>query len=274
MGVAFIVRGPKAVMRILSVLPQSSLRVLSAVLGQRHAIQPVAVEHLVAGNGPLDHDLLVIDPEAIPERLYRATLEALQRRPIAVGLYADLSPSSCRRALDASTCGFAELVLRNFYRTQRALECRLEAAAVGSAGAALLRRVAGRIRMVPPDLRLHLTAMFGGAPTQGPVSELAAAAVMPRRTVDRWVSRVGISSALDLMRGIGVAASFLPLSRVWPLGDVDVETTGYASARSGNTAYHKFLNMTVRQAAKRLTAEEVGARIATKLVVRGVSSML
>jgi AraC-like DNA-binding protein len=202
-------------MRILALLPGASCRVLEHALvgGQLVAREPsaAATAATVAAVQNRECDVLVVDPGALSDELFQSLLPVLSHGRVPVLLFASLTPASARRVVRAAEVGVHELVVRGAEDAPQVIARKLASLYHPSAPAHLLNRAAPRFRRFPERLQVASVSLFGSGALPRWVNELAAASGCARRSVDRWMERVGIEGASTLLDTARLARVWEPL---------------------------------------------------------------
>lgn len=153
------------------------------------------LEHL---RGPA-HVCAIIDPAALDVDHLVETVACLQRQPRPVIVCAPSLPERIQDAVRIASETGAAVAVQSSTQDQRALARTLLAVVPPTDAALLLALLESRLTELPSSLRTCLAAMFApDAPVQSPAS-LATCAGMSRRSLDRWLSRVGAPSARRLV---------------------------------------------------------------------------
>lgn len=196
-------------MRIVTLLPDDSERALRRVLSPsdttRRAPDGGALAELARAERV---DAVVFDPTAMSAAEWAAARALLEDASIPVLLYAPLTTASAPRLVEASAVGVHEMLLRGVDDDEATVRRRLESLRTPEPSAAVLSRLAPSMLRLPAHLQSVAVPLFCAAPIPRWVEELAHAAGMPRRSIDRWMERVdigGTATLLDVAR----------LARVW-----------------------------------------------------------
>src|SRR5690242_2721554 len=144
-------------------------------------------------NGPA-HVCAIVDPGQLDASQLDLAIARLRQLPRPAVVYAQRSPESVSRALSIATETGAAVVFQSTGEDTAPLVHTIVSLAPPTDTAMLLVRLQPALERLPQDLRLAITRTFaGGAPAESPRS-LARRAAMSRRTLDRRLGRVGISS--------------------------------------------------------------------------------
>ena len=257
-------------MRILALLPGASCRALErAVPGDQFVGREPATAAVLAAIAQVRDglcDVLVVDPGALSDDAFQALVPLLTPARVPVLLYTSLTPAAARRVVRAAELGVHELVLRDAEDAPQVLAQKLASLYQPSVPAQLLNRAAPRFRRFPEALQTASVTLFGSGPLPRWVNELAKASGCARRSVDRWMERVGIDGAsmlLDTAR----------LARVWePLVERNLSTSavsalcGYVRQRLFVSHARRILGVSPAEMGQALSRREFSERLAKALI--------
>lgn len=196
-------------MRILALLPDDSERALRRVLNPSDTLRRVlTVPSLTASVRAEQVDAIVFDPTTLGPAEWTEACSLLEDVSLPVLLYAPLSPTHAPRLVQASAVGIHEMLLRGVDDDPVTVRRRLESLRTPEPPAAVLSQIAPHMVKLPARLQSVIVPLFCSAPIPRWVEGVALAAGMPRRSMDRWMSRAeigGTATLLDVAR----------LARVW-----------------------------------------------------------
>lgn len=196
-------------MRILALLPDDSERALRRALSPLDTLRRVLTAGALAESALADGvNAVVFDPTMLTAAEWVEARVLLEDVSIPVLLYSSLSTASAPRLVEASAVGVHEMLLRGVDDDEVTVRRRLESLLTPEPPAALLSQLAPSILMLPAKLQSVTVPLFCAAPIPRWVEEMAHAAGMPRRSIDRWMERAdigGTATLLDVAR----------LARVW-----------------------------------------------------------
>lgn len=150
--------------------------------------------------GPVD--VVVADPAAtgpIDTSTIRLILTRYPSVPIL--LYTVLTPESLRATVDLARSGARHVVLRGFDDEPRHLRELLERFPTSRLSDFVLRSLEPQLSQAPPALGRAVAQMFDRPHRFHHAADLALAAGMTRRSLDRWLDRAGIAPARTLLVG-------------------------------------------------------------------------
>jgi AraC-like DNA-binding protein len=201
-------------------LPPLLLSHLRIVLGREHNVITVDrwddLEDQVRGK-PVD--LLVADPRA--EGTVR--LEELRT------LIRDFP--SLGATVELAKLGVRHVVLRNFDDEPRRFRDLLERQPAYAMSDAVLASLARPLATVPAELARAIERLFRVPQQFKDVKDLADAAAMQRRSLDRWLERAGLASARMLVLGARLLRAYFYMQDPGRSLDEVVERLGYGSSR-------------------------------------------
>jgi AraC-like DNA-binding protein len=147
-------------------------------------------------------DAVIVDPRADGSLRVSEVTTLVERHPsLSVVVYAVLSPEMLQGTVELARSGVRHVVLRGFDdepRRFRELLARLPARQLDEI---VLERLRPRLESGPALLRRAITKLFESPHLFHGVPDLARAAGMTRRNLDRWLDRLGIASARTLLMG-------------------------------------------------------------------------
>jgi AraC-like DNA-binding protein len=212
---------------------------------------------------------LIIDPGLLDEAAFEAALAELAEARTPVLLYGKLSAHTARRIVRAEREGAVELVLRGVDDAPEVMARKLAAVRRPEPSTILLSLLAPRIAELPEPLQTAVVPLFCGAPVPRWVNELADAAGLARRTLDRRMKEDaelrGSAALLDAAR---LARVWEPLvEERWPLGDV-ARTLGFGQQRVLVSHVRRLLRVSPGELGVLLTRERFAAQLARTVVRR------
>ena len=183
-------------------------------------------------------DAVVIDPcadaRALARRRGLADLApVLARAPLVpiIG-YVSVSANAMRAMLDLIQHGAVDIVVRGVDDQPARLRFVVERAAAGELAMLLIERLKGRLAVLPPMLVGAVQLLFRTPDRFQSIDDLADAAGMSRRSLDRWLRRATTAPARQLIAGARTVAAYRLLqSRDRRVRDV-ARLLGYRSIRA------------------------------------------
>ena len=202
----------------------------------------VETEHILTVTGGWDElievvrsrpiDVVVADPR-VDGTVRTVELRALLGRypTLPMVLYTSLSPESLRATVELAQCGAHHVVLRGFDDEParfRELLGRLPACRLSEL---VLQGLGTYLDEGPPLLKRAITQLFEAPHGFQSVKDLALAAGMTRRSLDRWLDRMGLASARTMLLGARVTRAFYYMRDPGYLLDDITKKLGYSSPR-------------------------------------------
>ena len=213
--------------RILTLLPDDSLSALRAALESSDTTVPVRdAATLLSAAGTVPADAIVVDPSGLSDAEWAGVKPMLSAGIVPVLLYAALAPQTVRRVIEASGAGVHEVLLRHVDDDPRAIRRRLETLDAPPPPARLLSRISARLATLPPSLQATAVPLFCAGPVPRWVDGMAGTAGVARRSMDRWMSRSGLSGTAALL-------DVARLARVWDPLVVQAADPADVAARHG-----------------------------------------
>lgn len=179
-----------------------------AVLLEAHALRRVArlfrryglgfegcsgPELLDAAASP-EHVALIFDPALLAPTDRDVLLATLHAAPKAAVAYASLSPAGVDGALDFARHSMALVAFQTLEEDPAALARTLIAVADPALTSGALDGLLPRLQLLPPKLARAAVTLFAHESMPATPGILARRAQIARRSVDRWLDRVGIAS--------------------------------------------------------------------------------
>jgi hypothetical protein len=183
---------------VIGCLPTAQLDRLAA------AIRPCPVIRLspfdiVAAAPRATDKCLFVDLDAIPRSDLDLVLRSRQASSRASVAYMPVTPANAAVVLRAVAAGFTEVIVPDSHDSAATLVSCVRSCEYRSIIARVLARLAMRLDVMPSGLRAAIVVALAGPSVIRTVRQLCALAGMPRRSVDRWMHRVGIASANRLL---------------------------------------------------------------------------
>lgn len=254
-------------MRILALLPDDSLRTVQRCIGSRDILARAATAgELVDGANPRTVDAVVIDPLVLDEAEWASVRAALRLARVPVLLYSSLVPEALRRVLAAAAHGTREVLFRGVDDDPAAVQRRLAALGSSAPPALLLTSLATHIARLPSDLQRATVPLFCAGPVPRWANDVARSADMPRRSVDRWMLRAGLSGTASLLDIARLARTWVPM--VVQHGDLTEIAIAAGYRRERMLALHarRIVGVSPAFFGTRLSAEDFVARLALHVV--------
>lgn len=177
-------------------------------------------------------DVAVVDPRAdgvLRTGELRALL--LMHPSLPVLMYSSLSAETVHVTAELAPLGLQHVVLRTFDDDALRLRELLERMVVYGVADELLMRLSSRLAEGPVVLGRAVERLFREPQHFGSVNDLAAAADLTRRSLDRWLERQGVASARVLIAVARLARAYHYLRDPGYMAEDVARKMGYASPR-------------------------------------------
>ncbi len=176
------------------------------------SVGPHQTQHIVCGLDieavRIGVDVLVLDPALTDETNIYAIAAALHRRQIPVVLYGSLTPRLIVALLVLSRVSYVDVVLRNPTSGMDRLGEAFAALPMAGLDLQLAERLSPLISVLPERLQFAITLMFTAPIAPQSAQQLAAAAGLTRRSLDRWIFRARITSTRRLVAAARLVRAF------------------------------------------------------------------
>jgi AraC-like DNA-binding protein len=187
---------------------------------------------------------------------YEALLDAITRSSVTLLLVTSLTGTASSRCLNAARRGIVEVVFSDMDDTGVLLAAHLNALVTPTARAGLLHRLAMSLQGLPPPLRVRTLGLFGAARPEVAVSRFSFGARMSRRTVERWIARVGLTGCGTLLRCVRLSHIWEGLQRGESEHAAIAVDAGYDSWRNFSLRFTRLVGVAPTVAAGRLSTNE------------------
>ena len=190
-------------MEVLARLSPSFLSHLRIVAGREYTLTAVDDwESLAAAVRSHPTDVVVVDPRDAGGMRVEELGSLLGRYPsLPVVVYTMLSPEAMRASVELAKYGVQHVVLRGYDDEPRRFRTLLERLPAYALSEQVLTGLAARLDGAPPSLLRAVERLFRSPHAFHDVQDLAVAAGMTRRSLDRWLDRTGVAPAKMLVIG-------------------------------------------------------------------------
>ena len=217
------------------------------------------------------HDVLVVDPCVGDERLAPVRLRDLANAldtlpPRAVVGYVSVTATSIRAVQALSRLGALEIVIRGVDDGPSALATAIRRAVTAHSANQLAASLGPCLAMLPPGVTEALQLMLRSPDQLRSVSDLVIAAKTTRRSLDRWLARVGLAPARTLLACARANAAFHLLAAGRVGRSQAAALAGYSSARSLARELHAIVGCSPSAVTERLTTDAFTAALSRRLV--------
>jgi AraC-like DNA-binding protein len=177
-------------------------------------------------------DVVVADPRDGAGAGVEELGSLLARYPsLPVVVYTMLSPEAMRASVELAKYGVHHVVLRGYDDEPRRFRMLLERLPAYALSEQVLASVAARLDGAPPSLLRAVERMFRSPHAFHDVHDLAVAAGMTRRSLDRWLDRTGIAPAKMLVIGARLLRAYHYMRDPGYLLEDVATKLGYPTAR-------------------------------------------
>lgn len=219
-------------MDVVSFVPPSLVGHLHVVVGEEHrlfiASDWTSLEELIRAE-PVD--VVVVDPRDGHEVRTREVEALLRQFPsLPVVVYTTLSPEVTQSLVQLARLGLQTVVLRGFDDEALRFRALLERLPEYELSERLLALIQEPLNEVPVQLRRAIVRCIRSPHEFQDVSDLVRASGYTRRTFDRWMMLVGVSSKSLVRIARAVRAYHLMRDPGYQLSDI-ARKVGYAEPR-------------------------------------------
>lgn len=252
-------------------LPPLLLSHLRIVLGREHSV--IAVDRwdeLETTVRKETADLLVADPRAegtVRLDELRTTIRNFPSLPVVI--YTILAPETLGATVELAKLGVRHVVIRNFDDEPRRFRDLLERQPAYAMSDAVLTAIAKPLGAVPAELARAIERLFRVPHQFKDVNDLASAAGLTRRSLDRWLERAGLSSARMLVLGARLLRAYFYMQDPGRSLDDVVERLGYGSSRLFARQVRAATGLTPSALRQSLSSDEFVALLTARLERRG-----
>lgn len=220
-------------MRYVTLLgPPSLSRVRVALEGHGVITNAGSASELADHLGDDGEVCLVVDPSLLTAAAADELAQHCAAHPVATIAYGSVTHQALESTIILAQRMATQFVFHGAANERSALSRALLLAPDPAIGLGLVDSLAPHIHQLPDVLAENVVAMLRGASGAASPEELAAQSAFARRTMDRWIGRVGLTSARLLAAAARVArvyraivASDVPLKRLAAM-------VGYRSQRT------------------------------------------
>ncbi|MDQ6886402.1 MAG: AraC family transcriptional regulator [Gemmatimonadota bacterium] len=154
-------------------------------------------------------DVAIVDPRA-DGTVRTAELKALmsQYQSLPVVVYTSLTPDTLKATLELAKYGVQHVVLRGFDDEPQRFRELLERQLAYAMGDQVLEQLAEQMAVLPAVLVKAIARLFNAPHAFQSVRDLAMAAGMTRRTLDRWLDKAELAPARTLLMGARLARAY------------------------------------------------------------------
>lgn len=250
-------------MQILALLPDDSLQALQRCMGPADSLTRVrgAVSLARAAQQSRRPDAVVIDPSVLSDAEWLQVRIALHSSTVPVLVYAPLLPCAIGRVLVLSAHGSLDVMFRGVDDDPATVRHRLATLGRPEPPARVLGTLAARIEQLPAPLQGATMPLFCAGHVPRWADEMAHRANVPRRSMDRWMSRAGLAGTAALLDTARLAHVWAPLvEHKVALGDV-AQQHGYRRVRMLAVHARRIVGISPLHFGTRLSVDEFVGRL-------------
>lgn len=177
-------------------------------------------------------DVVIVDPRAggkIQIDEVRALLQQYPTLPVVV--YTSLTPETLKATVELARCGVHHVVLRGFDDEPARFRLLLERLQANRLSGIVMQGLGPHLEEAPQLLRRAVQRLFEAPHVFHGVEDLAFAAGMTRRNLDRWLERLDLASARMLILGARLTRAVFYMRDPGYLLDDITRKLGYSSPR-------------------------------------------
>lgn len=217
-------------------------------------------------------DVVIVDPRAggtVQIDEVRALLHRYPTLPVVV--YTSLTPETLKATVELARCGIHHVVLRGFDDEPVRFRELIERLPAHRLSDIVMRGLEPRLEGAPQLLRRAIGRLFEAPHGFHGVEDLAFAAGMTRRNLDRWLERLGLASARMLILGARLTRAVFYMRDPGYLLDDITRKLGYASSRLFARQVRAATGLTPTMLRERVEPEEFMEQLAARLCRQGES---
>ena len=215
-------------------------------------------------------DVAIVDPRVGASVEIAPIRELLGRYPtLPIVVYTLLTPDTLRATVELAKAGIQHVVLRGFDDEPRRLRELVDRLPAHRLSDIVLDGLQARLLDAPPLLRGTMARLFEAPHAFRNVQDLACAAGMTRRSLDRWLDRLGLASARMLILGARLARAVHYMRDPGYLLDDITKKLGYASPRLFARQVRAATGLTPTMLRERAEPEQLMEELAARLCRHG-----
>jgi AraC-like DNA-binding protein len=217
-------------------------------------------------------DLVVIEPWADGGADLAPVYALMARYPtLPVVVYAALSPEMLRSTVELARHGVRHVVLRGFDDEPRRFRELLEGLPAHRLAEQALSTIAADLAVGMPLLQRALARMYEAPHTITGVESLAKVSGMTRRSLDRWLEKLGLASARMLIFTARLAQAYHYLGEDgFRLEDI-TKKLGYSSPRNFSRQVRATMGLPPSELRERMPPDQFMAALTAMMRRRGAT---
>ncbi|MDQ3698742.1 MAG: DNA-binding response regulator [Gemmatimonadota bacterium] len=257
-------------MEVLARLPPALLSHLRIVAARDFNVQAVDDwEALARAIRATPVDVAVIDPReggTMRTEEIRQLLGRYGSLPVVV--YTTLTPEALQATVELAKYGVQHVVLRGFDDEPRRFRALLERVPADAMSEQMLGLLAVALEGAPLPLVRAVERLFRTPHGFRDVEDLAVAAGLNRRSLDRWLDRIGVASAKSFVVGARMLRGYFYMRDTGYLLDDVAAKLGYPTARLFARQMRLATGLMPSTIRNRVEPEEFVANLAARLCRR------
>jgi hypothetical protein len=249
-------------MRLVTLLHRDVERALL-----RDCIHHLHVEHLCsfeqlnAALASLETAVVVLEPLCLSDRAFDRFLTAAESSTARVLFLADMNAASARRIVQAAARQIGDVIFADGDDIVPLLAIKLLSVNEVPASTMVLRALSVEVSALPHPVSVHSIALFSGARVPRDVSCFARRMKVPRRSLHRELTRVGLASASNLLAVARLARTWEHVGRAQTT-EASFVPEDFPSYRGLYTQYVRLVGLPPRRAAHDISVDEFASRLA------------
>ncbi|MEP6692357.1 MAG: helix-turn-helix domain-containing protein [Gemmatimonadaceae bacterium] len=257
-------------MEVVARLSPHLLAHLRVVLAREHTLIPVdGWAELAEAVRTWPVDVAVVDPRADGMSGTIELKALISRHPsLPIVLYTGLTPESLKSTVELAKHGVQTIVLRGFDDEPRRFRELLEGQPAYALSDVLMDRMSLPLGTLPPSLQGAIARLMRAPHTFRGVRDLATAAGMTRRSLDRWLDRAGLAPARTLLLGARLTRAYYYMRDPGYLIEDVTTKLGYASHRLFARQVRSATGLTPSQLRQSVEPEEFIVRLTSLMAAR------
>jgi hypothetical protein len=200
--------------RIVTLLPASHHQVVVELLGAKQQVHRAeSVRGLVWRVRRDEIDVVLLDPALAAEACADGCDELARLLDVPILICIPMDPRAVRASLPFVRAGAVDYLFYGADETEDALTVALHRATSARLESRLLEALSPRFGHLPSRLRAGMRTLFDTRCALPSLDDIASAAQMTRRSMDRWLMRIGLAPGRRLLNAARLLRSYHALVR-------------------------------------------------------------